>query len=215
LVWKPTRAGELSFTIISHLNGRGKMIRPLLIAAVAVATTSATAMSQRPSPQALLAAQKEAMKPLAVMDGVWRGPAWTILDDGRKHNVIQTERIGPFLDGSIKVLEGRGYDAETGQVTFNAFGIVSYNPMQKNYSLHSHAQGNSGDFKLTPTADGYIWEIAAGPMTIRYTAVIKDGNWKEVGDRIVPGQEPVRFFEMNLKRVGDTDWPGAGAIPRN
>jgi hypothetical protein len=191
------------------------MVRPLLIAAVAVATITSTAASQRPNPATLLAAQNEAMKPLARMDGVWRGPAWTILDNGTKHNVIQTERIGPFLDGSIKVLEGRGYDAETGQVTFNAFGIVSYNPMQKTYSLHSHAQGSSGDFKLTPTDDGYVWEIPAGPMTIRYTAVIKDGSWKEVGDRIIPGHAPVRFFEMELKRVGDTDWPAAGAIPRN
>lgn len=31
----------------------------------------------RPDPAALLAAQKEAMAPLAFMDGVWRGPAWT------------------------------------------------------------------------------------------------------------------------------------------
>jgi hypothetical protein len=60
-----------------------------------------------------------------------------------------------------------------------------------------------------------MWEIPAGPMTIRYTAVIKDGSWKEVGDRIIPGHAPVRFFEMELKRVGDTDWPAAGAIPRN
>jgi hypothetical protein len=50
-------------------------------------------------------------------------------------------------------------------------------------------------------------------MTIRYTAVIKDGTLREVGDRIVSGKEPVRFFEMNLKRVGDTDWPAAGAVP--
>jgi hypothetical protein len=35
---------------------------------------------------------------------------------------------------------------------------------------------------------------------------------REVGDRIAPGQDPVRFFDMNLKRVGDTDWPAAGAI---
>jgi hypothetical protein len=73
--------------------------------------------------------------------------------------------------------------------------------------------GNVGDFVLTPNADGYVWEIPAGPMTIRYTAAIKDGTWREVGDRIVPGQDPVRFFEMNLKRVGDSDWPAAGAIP--
>jgi hypothetical protein len=50
-------------------------------------------------------------------------------------------------------------------------------------------------------------------MTIRYTAVIKDGTLFEVGDRVVPGKEPVRFFEMKLKRVSDNDWPAAGAIP--
>ena len=49
-------------------------------------------------------------------------------------------------------------------------------------------------------------------MKIRYTAVIKDGAWREVGDQIAPGKEPARFFEMNLKRVGDTDWPAGGAI---
>jgi hypothetical protein len=34
----------------------------------------------------------------------------------------------------------------------------------------------------------------------------------EIGERIVPGGEPVRFFEMTLKRIGDTDWPAAGAV---
>lgn len=51
-----------------------------------------------------------------------------------------------------------------------------------------------------------------GLMTLRYTAVVKDGTWHEVGDRVVPEKEPVRFFEMTLKRVGDSSWPGAGAI---
>jgi hypothetical protein len=49
-------------------------------------------------------------------------------------------------------------------------------------------------------------------MTIRYTATIRNGTWREVGDRIAPGKDPVRFFEMNLKRIGDTNWPGDGAI---
>src|SRR5215813_15018003 len=153
----------------------------------------------RPDPQAAMAAQKKALARLAFMDGVWRGPAWTILPSGEKHNVTQTERIGPFLDGSIKVIEGRGYNAD-GSVGFNAFGIISYNPATHVYTLHSHALGQVGDFVIKPTSDGYTWEIPAGPMTIRYTAVIKDGNLREVGDRIVAGKEPVRFFEMNLKR---------------
>lgn len=168
---------------------------------------------ERPDPAALISAQRDAMSKLSMMDGVWRGPAWTILPSGQKHDITQTERIGPFLDGSIKVIEGRGYDA-SGKVTFNAFGIVSYNPSKSAYTLHSYAQGNAGDFVLTPTADGYVWEIPAGPMTIRYTATIKDGTWREVGDRVVPGKDPMRFFEMNLKRVGDTKWPAEGAIPQ-
>jgi len=45
-----------------------------------------------------------------------------------------------------------------------------------------------------------------------FVRVIKDRAWREVGDRIVPGKDQVRFFEMNLKRVGDTDWPAEGAI---
>jgi hypothetical protein len=173
---------------------------------------AAAAAQTRPNPEATIAAQREAMKAFAAMDGVWRGPAWTILASGEKHSITQTERIGPFLDGSVKVIEGRGYDPD-GKVTFNAFGTISYNPAKKSYTMHSYAQGNAGDFTITPTADGYVWELPAGPFTIRYTATIKDGTLREVGDRIVPGKEPVRFFEMNLRRIGDTDWPAAGAIP--
>ncbi|MFO0875376.1 MAG: hypothetical protein U0575_15595 [Phycisphaerales bacterium] len=164
-----------------------------------------------PDSKALIAAQREGMKALSCMDGVWRGSAWTILPSGEKHDVTQTERIGPLLDGSVKVIEGRGYDAD-GTVAFNALGIISFKPQEHAYSMRSYAMGMSGDFALKPTADGYVWEIPAGPMTIRYTAVVKDGAWHEVGDRILPDKEPVRFFEMTLKRVGDTDWPGAGAI---
>src|SRR5947209_1687012 len=122
---------------------------------------------ERSSPAALIAAQREGMGRLKYMDGVWRGPAWTILPSGEKHNITQTERIGPFLDGSVKVIEGRGYDAD-GKVTFNAFGTISFDPATKVYTLHSYAQGNVGDFALNRTTDGYVWEIPAGPITIRY-----------------------------------------------
>jgi hypothetical protein len=165
----------------------------------------------RPDPAKLIAAQQEAMVKLSFMDGVWRGAAWTILPSGEKHAITQTERIGPFLDGSVKIIEGRGYDPD-GKLTFNAFGTISYNAATQAFTMHSYAQGNVGDFVLTPAAYGYVWEIPAGPMTIRYTAVIKGGEWREVGDRIMLGKEPIRFFEMNLKRVGDTSWPAAGAV---
>jgi hypothetical protein len=181
----------------------------LMLAAHLLATP---AMAQQHNPQVLIAAQKEAMAKLAFMDGVWRGPASTVLPNGDKHEVTQTERVGPLLDGSIKLVEGRGYLAN-GATGFNAFATISYDVAKAKYTMHSHAMGNVGDFTLVPTADGFTWEIPAGPMTIRYVATIKDGTWHEVGDRIMPGKEPVRFIEMKLKRIGDSSWPGAGAIP--
>ena len=189
----------------------GIRIAVALLAGLAFAASAQGQGPGRPDPAQLIAAQKEALARLSFMDGVWLGTAQTTLPGGEKHVVTQTERIGPFLDGSVKVIEGRGYE-DSGKLTFNAFGTVSFNPATRSYTMRAHAQGNAGDFALTPTADGFIWEIPAGPMTIRYTATVKDGAWREVGDRIVPGKDPVRFFEMNLKRVGDTTWPAAGAI---
>ena len=74
----------------------------------------------RPDPAVLMAAQREAMKPLAIFDGVWRGTAWTLLPNGEKHSVTHTERVGSFMSGSVKVIEGREYKAD-GTVAFNAF----------------------------------------------------------------------------------------------
>jgi len=165
----------------------------------------------RPDPAALMIAQREALARLSFMDGVWRGPASTTLPNGDKRSVTQTERIGPLLGGTIKVIEGRGYDAD-GKTMFNAFAVVSYNVATKAYNFRSYAQGFSGDYLYQLTADGFSWEIPAGPMTLRYNAVVKNGEWHETGDRLEPGKPPVRFFEMTLKRLGDSDWPDGGAV---
>jgi hypothetical protein len=187
-------------------------LRRLLVLLLLVAASVAHGQD-RYSPETLLGPQRDAMKKLAYMDGVWRGPAWTILPNGKKHDITQTERIGPFLDGTLKVIEGRGYEPD-GKVTFNAMGIISYDLEKKHFTMRSYAQGYSGDFVLNLNDNGYTWEIPAGPgMTIRYTAIVKDGAWKEVGDRIVKGKDPIRFFEMELKRISDCDWPMAGMIP--
>ncbi len=192
-----------------------KAVRPVLLSLLIAAGACAPALAQRPDPTATIAAQKEAMSKLAMIDGVWRGPAWTMLPNGTKHELIQTERVGPFLDGSLRLVEGRGYEKD-GKVSFNAFAVMSYDVGKKAYSSQNYAMGSIGAFPLTPTADGFIWEIAAGPgTTIRYTATVKDGVWKEVGDRIVAGKDPVRFFEMTLKRVSDSSWPAGGAISRD
>ena len=180
--------------------------------AAALTILPAAAMAQDPDAERRIAAQRSGIDVLKSMDGAWRGTAWRLQPSGEKREFIQTERIGPFLDGSIKVIEGRGYMPD-GKIVFNAFGIVSYSPTTKAYYMRSYAMGHSGDFPFLPTPDGYTWSHPAGPNAqVRYMATIKDGTLHEVGDLVAEGKPPQRVFEMTLKRIGDSDWPAGGAI---
>src|SRR5690606_10995946 len=122
---------------------------------------------------------KEAMKAFDFLDGEWRGPAKTMLPDGSWHTLTQTERVGPMLDGTVKVIEGKGYEPD-GRVSFNAFAVISYDPDTKTYAMRSYTAGRQGDYTIAPTPTGFTWEIPAGPtMTIHYEATVKDGVWNE------------------------------------
>lgn len=179
----------------------------------ALATASPASFSAGPPDSAsLLAAQRQSMEPLGILDGTWRGPAKIIMPDGKELLLTQTERVGSFLGGTVKVIEGRGY-AQDGTSPFNAFAVISYAPQTRKYNFRSYAQGHSGDFPIEVRPDGFTWTIKAGPATLRYTATVKDGVWFEIGERIVEGQAPVKTFEMTLRRIGSTDWPAGGAVP--
>jgi len=170
------------------------------------ASTATTGAAWAQTPQAgVQAAQREAITKLSRMQGVWVGQASGINPDQSRYSVTQTERIGPMLDGTILVIEGRGYRAD-GSTGFNAFAVLSYDPEASKYELRSYAQGYSGTFELKPTDNGYVWEVPAGPGVMRYT------TYHEVGDFIMPGMAPMRAFEMTLTRRGDTDWPAANPV---
>jgi len=153
------------------------------------------------------------MAKLSFLRGIWAGPARGTTRDGNPYSVTQTERVGPMLGGDVLVIEGRGYrdDNSTG---FNAFAVISWNPRTEKYEFRSYAQGHAGTFELKLTPDGYVWEIPVGPgLAIRFTATVRDGQWREAGEYIAPGKQPVKNFEMNLKRVADTDWPLGMPVP--
>jgi hypothetical protein len=116
-----------------------------------------------------------------------------------------------MLGGTIKVIEGRGF-SDGRDIGFNAFGIVSYDPQKRAYEFRSYAQGYAGTFPFEATPTGYVWSTPAAGGSVRYTATITATTWNEVGDLIVEGQPPRRIFEMNLERIGDSDWPEAGAL---
>jgi hypothetical protein len=162
---------------------------------------------------ASLATQRQAMARLSALDGIWRGPAWALGRSGRR-NLVQTERVGAFLGGSVRVVEGRAYEAD-GSVGFNALGVISFDPATNRYSLRSWAQGRTGEFPLRIAEDGAIvWEMPVGPnMIIRHTAHIGDGRWHEISELIREGVPPMQVGELDLRRIGDSDWPAGSAVP--
>lgn len=175
---------------------------------------AAPALARQDDPAAIVAAQKEAIGALAILDGAWRGTAVHTDPAGKTHSLTQTERVGSFLGGSIKVVEGKGYEAD-GTVSFNAFAVISYDPAKKAYTMKSYTLGRQGEFPIVPRPDGFSWEIPAGPAAkIRYNAVVKDGTWVEVGEYAADGKPAKQFFKMTLQRIGDTDWPAGGAVPQ-
>lgn len=161
-------------------------------------------------PPGRLAAQREAMQALAFLDGTWRG---TASGEEAGGDFAHTERVGTLLGGAIRLVEGRAYDAE-GQSPFNAFAVISYDPVRRTYAMRSYAMGYAGDYPLTVRPDGFSWSHPAGPgATMRYNATIRDGEWVEIGERVSEGAAPVQTLELRLRRIGDSAWPQAGAVP--
>ena len=192
-----------------------KMTRTALLAAL-LGASAAAQPGPAPDPAAgpwdpatRIAAQREAMKALAFLDGEWRGTATAEDSPGEMRH---TERVGTLLDGTVRLVEGRAYDA-AGKTEFNAFAIISYDPVRRTYAMRTHAMGYAGDHPLTVRPDGFSWSHPAGPGTIvRYTATIKDGEWHEVGERVAGNGAPVKTVELRVRRIGAGTWPEGGAV---
>lgn len=73
------------------------MRKPFLGALLALVCLAAQAQPPH-DPKAAIAAQREALAPLARLDGLWRGTAWTMQRDGSRLELVQTERVGSMLD---------------------------------------------------------------------------------------------------------------------
>lgn len=184
-------------------------MRRMFLGAVALVLIAAPVSAQQ-ADLAALAAQRSAQAKFAWMDGTWRGVAISKTPGG-EHKVTHTERVGTMLGGTLRVIEGKAFNPD-GSVGFNAFAVISFDPAKNAYDFRSYAQGRAGTFVIAPTGDGYVWEVPAGPATIRFTATFKDKVWTEIGERVMPGQPAMPFFEMHLTRVGDTNWPDGGAM---
>ena len=180
-----------------------------LAACVALAAPAA-ALAQALQP-AGTAEQRQAMQALAWMDGEWVGEATVSMGPGRTSTHAHTERIGPMLGGSIKVIEGRSTN-DDGTVAFNAFAVVSWDDATDSYVMRSYANAQAADCPLQATADGFRWSTPGRGGEIRYVTTFRDGEWVETGDFVMPGRDPMRVIELRLRRRGDTGWPAADPV---
>ncbi len=153
-----------------------------------------------------------AMQKLNFMKGVWVGEATGIGADRKPFSVTQTERVGAMLDGEVLVVEGRGYRNAT-ELAFSAFGVISVNSNNTGYEMRAYSQGKASTFNMQYDGQKLIWEkpLPNGAV-MRYTIVISDNSWHEIGEFVMAGQPPRQMLEMTLKRVGDTDWPAANPV---
>jgi hypothetical protein len=157
----------------------------------------------------LLAKQEAAMKALAFLDGEWRGLAQAY-EPGGVLNMTQTERSGTLLGGTIRLIEGRSFD-DDGKTIFNAFAVISYDVPRSRYSITSHASGYSTTAELKVRADGFSWEIPAGPgAKVEFEATVARGIWTEIGHYVGADGTRRKTFDMRVERIGATARPAGG-----
>jgi hypothetical protein len=162
----------------------------------------------------LVAEQQKAMSKIDALNGVWRGSGWTEEASGRgRVQFTATVRVGPFLDGAVKVIELRQYTS-SGELAYHGFNTVAYEPQRQQYVMAARANGRAGQFPFHVTPDGYMWIWEIGPgRGVRRTGAIKDNEWTETTDTIRPNQaEPTRTGEFTVRRISATDWPEGGAL---
>lgn len=189
---------------------KGPGVSMAALAACLLLAVPAAASAQAMQP-AGTTEQRRAMQALAWMDGEWVGEATVSMGPGRTTRHPHTERIGPMLGGSIRVIEGRSTNAE-GAVVFNAFAIVSWDDATDAYVMRSYANGHAADFPLEATADGFSWTMPAQGGEVRYVTTLRDGEWIETGEFLMPGRDPMPVIELRLRRRGDTGWPAADPV---
>ena len=182
---------------------KGSRISMAALAACCLLAVPAAASAQTMQP-AGTAEQRQAMQTLAWMDGEWVGEATVSMGPGQTSTHPHTERIGPMLGGSIKVIEGRSVGGPDGTPAFNAFAVLSWDDATDRYMMRSYANGQAGAVQLKPAA------ARGGEM--RYVTTVKDGEWVELGHFVMPGREPMQVIELRLRRRGDTGWPAADPV---
>jgi hypothetical protein len=126
--------------------------------------------------------------------------------------MVQTDRVETMLDGTVRVIEGKGYEPD-GRLSFNVLRVISYDPDSETYSMRSYQSGRVRDHVLTPTGSGFAWEVGSSRQAVvRYEISVKNGAWTETATRMPEEGEPETYVEVKARRLRGGGWSEAGAL---
>lgn len=140
---------------------------------------------------------QEAMKPLAFLEGKWKGTGWMMSRDQQKYEFEQTEEVSFQLSGTHLMIKGQG--VSDGKVIHHALAMISPTSEAGDFDFTSFLQsGQKGSFK-SELIDGVLYWYPNDQ--VRYVIRLNDaGQWYEVGEYNM-GENWFQFFEMTLDKV--------------
>ena len=154
---------------------------------------------------------KEKMKVFAHWVGHWKGEGTMQMGPGDPKKSTVDERIESKLDGTILVVEGVGKSTDPATqkelVVHHAFAVLSYDQQSGNYKFRTYLNdGRSTDAWLKIVDQNkYQWGFDSPRGKVRYNISIDPvkNTWNEMGEYSQDGNNWMKFFEMNLARVGE------------
>ena len=145
----------------------------------------------------------EKMSHVNFLVGQWKGSGWMLID-GKKEYFDQTENIVAKLEGGVIVVDGLGKVPQTGRIIHNAFAMLTYDVIKKQYRwTSSTTAGYLTDVVPEVTKEKFVWMLNSRPPSkIRYTVTLDKGDWLEIGEQSNDdGKSWTQNFEMRLKRM--------------
>jgi hypothetical protein len=144
------------------------------------------------------AVEREAMQRLAFLAGHWSGPVTIRRGPGEPIHLTQTEQIEYRLDGLVMLIEGKS-TGQDGKAQFEALATIAYDDTSHSYRFRAYNEGHYVDTELTVTADGFSWDMDAGPAHIVNTMhLTAKGEWQETTEVTFGNNPPRRSVEMLL-----------------
>lgn len=140
------------------------------------------------------------LEKLELMKGKWAGSGWVQPGPGPRHTFNQTEHVYTKLGSQLIVIDGEGRDMDTGEVTFQAFGVIK---AKTDSTFQFSAYTMEGRHTLANAAmedQKFIWWFDVGSATIRYEIELTEDTWIEDGYYIPSPEKKYPMFHMELKR---------------